>query len=106
MLSLYPGAAAGGSQRRCLEETSLEPSQDVNPPRRLSPVAKHRAKSKLNAGRDVRHFCHLTWGPETGEGMREEVCPCSAHAHFMGCSGHEWSCSHNQSVVAVVPGAS
>lgn len=92
--------------RGCLEEMSPEASQDVNPPQRVTPVAKHSAKSRLNVGRDVRHFCHLTWGPEAGEGMREEVCPCSAHAHFRGCSGCEQNCSGNRSVMAVVPGAS
>lgn len=67
MLSLSPGAAAGGSQKRCLEEPSLEASQDVNPPQRVSPAAKHSAKSRLNVGRDVRHFCRLrTRGDERG----------------------------------------
>lgn len=42
----------------------------MNPPRWSNPAVKHSAKSRLNAGRDVRHFCDLgtrSWrGDERG----------------------------------------
>lgn len=62
---------------------SLEPSQDANPPWRVSPVAKHSAKSRLSAGRDVRHFCSLDLGNRNWRGDERGglslLSPCTLH---------------------------